>query len=373
MKRDRVKQEEEEDTQPPQQQQLPVVVVIPRPVLEVFYRTLFSHALPAVVHGLGTCGGRFELFQREIVPQIDLPNGNSYMRRYDVYRVTSDLYHAMLGECPSTIQFGAVFPGHHLERQPVVAPKLHEMNQDVARPRDFERHTAFKTHIASPYGEMVIDVDMCSEYKRNGICACGEDRKVCDKCWSTFLNPAQQVLDLIYDYFGLTARFRVFSGRRGFHDWLINKRVIYMSAQQRHAFFEAIQWRNLVPGSDLCESIYDLLAPIFDSHPVLKHRFNKKPASPYSYKEAHRAAVFEALYPKMDKAVTVDATHLHKLPLTLHPVTGNLCVPIMGAVGSKYEFCPSNDVIPYGQLRLKPIKCGLLVIERALAIAAKDP
>jgi hypothetical protein len=335
---------------------------------------LFSHALPAVIHGLGTCGGRFQLFQREIVPQVDLPNGVSYMRRFDVYRAASDVYNAALGECPSTLQFGGVFPGHHLETQPIVAPKLEpmfELNYDAARPRAFERDVAFKTHCASPYGEMVIDVDMCSEYKRKGICACGEERKVCDTCWRVFLNPAQQVLDLIYEYFGLGARFRVFSGRRGFHDWLINKRMIYMSAPQRHAFIEAIQWRNLVPGSDLCEAIYELLAPLFDGHSVLKHRF-KKPACPYSYKEAHRTAVFEALYPKMDKAVSVDATHLHKLPLTLHPATGNLCVLIMGAVGTEYEFCPSKDVIPYGKLRLKPIQCGILMIERALAISARD-
>ena len=372
MKRERVS--EEGESKP----------LIPRGVLESFYRNFFKAALTTVVYRLGTCDGRFQLFQREITPRIEKASGASLHLRRDVYRTLTEVQEALVRLCPASLQFGAIFPGHHLEgHPPAPSPRIdnailqYQMNRDVACPRDFDRYVAFGSKCASPYGEMVIDVDMSAEYSKNplhynreGICECGERKQVCDTCWSVFMNPAQRVLDHIYRFFGLTAKFRVFSGRRGFHDWLINKRIVTMSSYQREAFYESIQWQSLTVGSELHDALYGILAPLFDANPVLRSRLKVPPNDP-SYEEKHRVAVFDNLYPKMDREVSVDQTHPHKLPLTLHPETGNLCV-VMFPVGSKYECVPSKDSIHYTHIRMDHIKCGVRMIEKALEIAARD-
>ncbi len=363
-----------------EEEQVVPVKVIPRGILEAFYMNAFSLALEAVIYDLGTCCGRFQLFQREIAPRIDTFTGASYHRRSDVYRTLADVTGMIKVICPTTLQFGGIYPAHHIPaHQPVMQnerlePRF-ELNKDFVKPREVDRQVVFQNHCASPLGEVIIDMDMCAEYNRKGICNCADDQVVCDTCWQVFFNPAQMVLDHIYKYFGLTATFRVFSGRRGFHDWLINKRMIYMTASQRQSFFEAIQGRNLVPGSDLCESIYRMLAPLFDQNPVLTRRFEEslqRGGGVLSKRELHRRAVFDALYPKMDRSVTVDATHLHKIPLCLHPTTGNLCEVILGGPGTMYEFVPSEDAIHYGRVTTKHMEIGLMVIKRALAIASKE-
>jgi DNA primase catalytic subunit len=156
------------------------------------------------------------------------------------------------------------------------------------------------------------------------------------------MDPAQLVLDYIYKYFGLTAKFRVFSGRRGFHDYLINKRMIYMTAAQRASFLHSIQWENMVPGTDIHDDIFRILQPFFDANPVLSARFvpppNVSSDSPI-YKDAYRQTIFNHLYPKIDGPVLVNPTHLHKLPLTLHPETGKSYVFLFYILKSKKVTC----------------------------------
>lgn len=214
------------------------------------------------------------------------------------------------------------------------------------------------------------DID---HYDRTGICGCGLEKKICTLCWRTFMDPAQLVLDYIYAYFGLTAKFRVFSGRRGFHDYLINKRVIHMTVTQRLAFYESINWRNWVPGTEMHDEIYGMLKELFAANKVLSARFVPPPGpvdSP-AFKEAYRRLVFETLYPKIDKPVLLDPTHLHKLPLTLHPESGNLCV-VMGPVNSRLRFEPNEDIVPPSHVRMEHILVGVKLIQRAVDILKEE-
>lgn len=350
------------------------VVVLPRHILDRFYREFFHTAIDVIVE-LGTCGGMFELSQREIVPRVDTLKGASYQLRFDVYTNKAEVEANLQKVCPSTLQFGPIFPGHHLEQQPVIAPKLEpvfQLNKDIAHPRYFERNTAFKSGMASPFGEVVVDVDF--DYDREGICNCGLAKQVCSVCWRVFMDPAQLVLDYIYDYFGLKARFRSFSGRRGFHDWLINKRMILMTTAQRAAFFQSIQWQNFVPGSDLYKGTLAILTPLFEANHVLRSRFTAPVADSESplYKEAYAEAIFNNLYPKMDRAVTTDPTHLHTLPLTLHPERGTLRVLMLPVRNPKFRFDPATDTIKHDCIRMQHIEMGMGVIMRAVDILKKE-
>ncbi len=379
MKRDR----EEAPVPPP-----PLTVVLPRHALERFYRKFFNPCMSIVFHELGTCGGMFSLSQREIVPRVDTAKGASYQLRFDVYTNIVELEQNVMKVCPSTLQFGPIFPGHHLDNQPVIAPRLEkqfELNKDTAHPRTVERHYALKSTSASPLGEVVIDIDLGAEiskkkdnadfYDRRGICACGEARRVCSTCWRVFMDPAQLVLDYIYQFFGLTARFRSFSGRRGFHDWLINKRMILMTTAQRVAFYQSIQWKNFVMGSDLYNGTLAILSPLFDAHPVLRRRFvapvGTSQESP-PYKEAYAHAVFDTLYPKMDRAVTAEPTHLHTLPLTLHPERGTLRVLMRSVKHPEWRFDPETDTIMHDCVEQKHIEMGKMIVMHAIDILKKE-
>jgi DNA primase catalytic subunit len=107
--------------------------------------------------------------------------------------------------------------------------------------------------------------------------------------------------------------------------------------------------------------VYAILAPIFDANPILRNRY----AANLSEKQ-HQEAVFDSLYPKMDGAVTRDQTHLHKLPLVLHPKSWNLCV-LMGPVrDDRRRFRPSADCIQPQQIRQAHFDVGLRIIQEAL-------
>lgn len=107
--------------------------------------------------------------------------------------------------------------------------------------------------------------------------------------------PAQQVMNALMRRLGMKRWFVVFSGRRGLHYWLCDDCVINMTKEQRKLFVETLAKPPTIH-SDWGREVAQLLQP-FDG-------------------------TVEVLYPKIDIPVGADATHLHGIPLTLHPDTG---------------------------------------------------
>jgi len=234
------------------------------------------------------------------------------------------------------LQFGPIFPTTH-EPSYMLPPKLDEMesNLDHAKPRHFERQS-FKEErpLSAPFGEVVIDMDMDSSiHNRSKMCKCGNERKVCDTCWRVFMRSALLCLYAILDFMGIKRYFTVFSGRRGFHMWLLDDRCFYWTQEQRAKFIDTIQRPQ--KGSPLYRVCKQVLQPLYEE-------FKELLAIPDGI--ASDEACF-VLYPAMDRAVTADATHLHKLPLTLHAETLNLCTVIDS------EFVPTRDIVHGSNVR----------------------
>lgn len=349
-------------------------------LIKRFYEDKFKLVRETVLYGLATYGGRFNLWQREICPRQDVRNYMFY-KSDQVFAAIKDMVEM------GALQFGPVFPCTHYERpepnpyhvlaQPVKPLRLDDgACVDRAKPRKFERE-AFKpparkgggfeggngvapslaayggegwshTHtphsaaltgggmgpsggpgaLSAPFSEVVIDMDMDSDFhNRSKMCACGIARKVCDTCWAVFMDSALQVLNCILDFFEFKARFAVFSGRRGFHIWILDERCFFWNQQQRASFIDAIQ--RPVKGSALDRAVRAILNPLFEKY---KHML----VVPEGIPPADQCML---LYPCLDRAVTADATHLHKLPLTIHTETLNLCSVINGT------FIPSRDVV----------------------------
>ena len=306
---------------------------------QYFYRVLFSDRVACVVLGaLGTLVGRFDYWQREFA----FGWGDNRWNRHTICHHWRDVLRHLrrddcnalnLGGCFSTLRVmqtdGKTLTPYDLA---IALPTGAVLAGGVARPRDWERKLIHDSCGTPAGGELVIDVDLDDQldglYNRHGICACaGRKRTVCATCWHVFMDPAQMAIELLLAHYNITRYVAYFSGRRGVHFMLLEPWIIGMTNGERACFMDAIS-RPPTEHSELGRAIYGLLAPIVDAHHVLRARC---PALSY-------AAVMRELYPKMDIPVGADATHLHGVPLTLHPDTRVLRIPIGSASNPRTRF-----------------------------------
>ena len=370
-------------------------------VLSAFWTGPFCLAAEAIV-GLVTLSGAFDMEMREICWVTTTEKyGDSFFRSY-VFRTWKDLYDILVAKVPCSLQLGALFPSHFITEAVPVTPyppirrkardkktgEMKEMEITIAQepPREFERksfrHPVLdlvepemrqeNVSLHTPGGEIVLDVDLdCDkkqgepQYDREGICGCGKKKQICDVCAEIFLDTAQRVINyLLTEVYQLKAFFWVFSGRRGLHCWILDKRVHRMTNMQRETFIKRIMDMN---GGrvkdDVADHIYEaFLKPVMDKYPIFRQRQAQKKHS------SARETAFLELFPKLDVAVSIDASHLRKLPLTLHPATGNLCVVVGHVDDPRYKFKYSEDgTIHATQIRDEHMKVGAIRIKEALA------
>lgn len=325
----------------------------------VYYARIFAPlAMDVVMWGLGTMGGEFELRRREICFRCahwNPTSGDSYYLRNRVYEDPTQVEQILCSAQARalTIEFGSIYAPHSLPEKGCAPPEASVINEYDARPYHFEGSRAIKAGISCALGELVLDVDLEHDplrpdacYDRAQICACAEAKKVCDACWEAFMIPAQQALEwAICKFFGFRRVFCVFSGRRGFHMWICDPRVVRMTQPERLALVAAL--RAPISRADrapdaFSDGMYAVLAPLFDAHPVLRHRYTA-PADRSQQSRAHRAAVFAALWPRIDEPVAMGLRHLHKVPFVLHPSTSCVCVLMGSASNADERFVPSRD------------------------------
>lgn len=141
---------------------------------------------------------------------------------------------------------------------------------------------------------LVFDVDMQDYPPEQRDCACPTERDICNHCWRQVMRPAMiKAKAWLCDFIGFNEVYFVFSGRKGFHIWILDERVWEWSLEGRKNYAERI--------------------PI-----------------------------------RIDKAITQGPGHLIKVPWGVHHWTGGVCVtiedvesflpfPLLQAVGSKKE------------------------------------
>lgn len=248
-----------------------------------FYTVLWTDEIAAVVLGtLGTLGGRFSLAQREIaIAWQSQSTGEDGWNRAQVFGTWKEALAYLRRDCLN-VNFGAIY-----------ATPQRGVSEEEEGPRDWQRQHTFKHGAATPRGEIVLDIDLDHRsYDRSRVCECGERRQACSKCWAVFMVPAQRVMNALMERLGFQRWFAVFSGRRGLHYWLCDDQVIQMTAAQRKLFVETI-----------------------NTPPKMQSEWGREVA------QILGQGSMEIFYPKIDVPVGADATHLHGVPLTLHPET----------------------------------------------------
>lgn len=156
--------------------------------LRLHYKTMLTYDTKAFL--LQTC--RFAFLPRRIVLQLR-------RLRKEILRLN-----------PSRFEIGPVY---------------------TANPRD--RKTLRKSTAFRPMAkELVFDIDL-TDYDE--IRTCCDKANICHKCWS-FVTMAIKVVDAaLRDDFGFKHIMWVYSGRRGAHAWISDKRARTMDDQRRRA------------------------------------------------------------------------------------------------------------------------------------------
>lgn len=101
----------------------------------------------------------------------------------------------------------------------------------TTNPRD--RKTLRKSSAFKPLAkELCFDIDL-TDY--DGIRTCCDKANICNKCWQ-FITMAIKVVDIaLRDDFGFKHIMWVYSGRRGAHAWVCDKKARQMDDQRRRA------------------------------------------------------------------------------------------------------------------------------------------
>ncbi|CAB4256444.1 similar to Saccharomyces cerevisiae YIR008C PRI1 Subunit of DNA primase, which is required for DNA synthesis and double-strand break repair [Maudiozyma barnettii] len=252
-----------------------------------------------------------------------------------------------------------------------------------------ERDTILKSEMKALEKELVFDIDM-DDYDSYRTCCTGA--MVCSRCWK-FITLAMEVMNItLSEDFGFKDFVWVFSGRRGAHCWISDKRARQMGDLQRRNILDYV---NVVrdrsnekrlslmrPYHPLLVRSLDLLKPHFSDiileeqdpwaddanafatlltalHDKLlmdacrkywtenpgrsskqkwsdidvlassEVKANKRHDYLLKLKECKEDIILQTLYPKLDVEVTKQTIHLLKAPFCIHPATGNVCVPII--------------------------------------------
>lgn len=306
---------------------------------------------------------------------IEERNG-AYFARYRMCATAEDLSKMLRERGVGKVNMGAVY------------------NQNVslhATARDF-----------APIGrEFVVDIDL-DDYTYSGR-ASGTDLQGCDRTWPLMAMNINMVAMVMRETFGVSQMQVVYSGRRGVHLHVFDRRAFEWSDETRSAivgFFQreradaprhievsasesvrAHTWLDLVTNPMFAGVVEDLeqffrvwaiqsyetgglglLDETFQRREFMARvgqgtlrrlegtigvgaandtyeRIKRDCASNGCLPHLH-SAIWELVGPRLDTGVSTHRNHMLKVPFSVHPKTGRVCVPVFGEL---FRFSPARD------------------------------
>eukprot|EP00796_Vickermania_ingenoplastis_P000183 gene183-98_t len=271
--------------------------------------------------------------------------------RYRSYTSASELRNELIRSFPEKIDVGAVYS---------IRPNL---KQSVSQICAVER-------------ELVFDIDM-SDYDNVRSCCTG--KRICGHCWQWMACAALVLKHLLEEDFGFNYILPVFSGRRGVHLWVCDKRARFMSDDERAAVVGTLR-SDVVTDLANHRLVHPSLSRLFvftneyfraiftESSADNPNNIEHNPAAAAVVYEAAQAVMSQgkphqrkyfldrvkftegdvlrwpefrlALGERMSDAedhVTTRRDHLLKLPFCVHPGTSSLCCPLRWATIREFD------------------------------------
>ncbi|QHO49669.1 DNA primase small subunit [Arachis hypogaea] len=230
--------------------------------------------------------------------------------------------------------------------------------------------------------ELIFDIDM-SDYDDVRYCCSGAD--VCLNCWPLMIVAVKVIDTSLRDDFGFRHILWVYSGRRGVHCWVCDRKARRLTNEQRAAVadyfrvykenennYKKVSLMGQVLHPFLARSYTEVLKEYFETKLLTsqnllssKERYEKilemipdqSIASELrgKWQESRRSSsakedinivqweqlkqllqkhkcveeiVFTYTYPRLDMEVSKHMNHLLKAPFCVHPKIGRVCVPI---------------------------------------------
>ncbi len=164
--------------------------------------------------------------------------------------------------------------------------------------------------------ELVFDIDL-TDYDDIRTCGTGKDH-VCHKCWPLVVDAAMIIEEVLREDFGLEKIVWVFSGRRGYHAWVIDEVAKYFEEETRDAI-----------ASYLSPDNPDELIPISYQRKIIRLLLKKDLTLLIRQDKKVIKKIWSELLkrlPRIDKKVTMDTVRLLRMPGTVHPATGKIAV-----------------------------------------------
>jgi len=242
--------------------------------------------------------------------------------------------------------------------------------------------------------ELKFDIDL-DDYTHLGTAK--HDLDSCDSAWPVLALGLEVLKRLLEINFGFKKFLAVYSGRRGAHLWVFDRRAFGLSNEARSSIVAWLQpqpsnWFNNAGNAPYLASVdivtRELVLPFFETKGIIdadegglglldappqRQRFVDKlgieqsvindirgttPAQflrivlRHVMQKRHtilqyEAAVWDLVCPRLDANVTKDRRHTLKSVFSLHPSTGRLSVPIFGPLG---DFDPKRDAISIAKL-----------------------
>lgn len=222
-----------------------------------------------------------------------------------------------------------------------------------------------------------IDVNLYDKFR-----TCCQEKNICKKCWK-FLIIARNTIQGILKYqFSFKHILWTFSGGRGIHCWVLDEKAKKLSVAERETIVSYCDYNSLKNQfGDKIISTYFSTADFEDiiindqqlfniskgqqillkyiSNDNLKTKFLKSISAfnnsediwiyfvgfiniyiPLQSVKIIKQIKNELLFPRIDKAVTVQINHLLRVPFSVHSLTQKICLPLMP--NSLIEFDPKK-------------------------------
>ena len=185
--------------------------------------------------------------------------------------------------------------------------------------------------------QLVFDVDL-NAYAPFRFCGCGKESRVCPTCWGIYARGSMIIINhFCRDVMGYQDLQFVFSGRRGFHCWVLDREADSLCLDVRRAitrsWFPEGGKDGWDPRDEFVRDMIDRVGiPMFESckeSAELCSVIARERRLPSEQGQPH-ITLCRMIWPRLDPKVTGYLEHGVRCPFSLNITTGRCARPLSG-------------------------------------------